>query len=406
MKIAIYHNLPSGGAKRTLYEAVKRLVGKHHIDVYTLSCANHEFADLRPFIESYQIFDFKPGHQFGSPFGRLNQAVRLIDLFRLQAINRLITRNIERAGCDLVFVQPSQFENSPSILGKIRGIPTVFYCHEPLRYLYETSPQRPYDQLEIKHRRMLNKVDPLPALYKSVLKNVDRRNIKKSSLVLVNSEFSRQAVNKIYNVDAKVSYHGVDTQHFLPKTTEKQHMVISVGSLTPLKGFDFLIQMISEFPLERRPVFKIASNFQNPPEREYLQSLADDMKVRLELVGNISDEQLVELYNQAIVTVYAPIREPFGLVPLESMACGTPVVAVSEGGIQETVIHGVTGYQVERNAKSFAAAVDVLLTNPTKAAEFGSNGRMQVLQRWTWEKAIESLESHLQDVATKGEMHH
>ncbi len=398
MKIAIYHNLPSGGAKRTLFEIASRLVDRHQIDVYTLSCANHQFADLRPLVGKHRVYDYRPGHSFSSPFGRINQAVRLMDLVRLNVISRKVAREIEQADYDIVFVQPCQFENSPSLLSNLNDVPKVFYCQEPLRLLYESMPQRPYDQPEIRRRQILNRFDPLPILYRSALKRVDRRNIRRADLILVNSEFSRQNVNQIYRVDTRVSYLGVNADFFRPINVEKQNVVLSVGSLTPLKGFDFLIRAISEIPSKNRPVLRIASNFQNPPERSYLQMLSDNMDVRLELVGNVTDELLVELYNRAMITVYAPIREPFGLVPLESMACCTPVISVNEGGVKETIIDGKSGYLVERDIKLFAAAIEYLCSDTKRLSEFGHYGREYILQNWTWDRAIAKLETSLLDI--------
>jgi glycosyltransferase involved in cell wall biosynthesis len=175
-------------------------------------------------------------------------------------------------------------------------------------------------------------------------------------------------------------------------------MVLSVGSLTPLKGFDFLIEALALIPKGERPPLSIASNFQNPPERDYLLGLAQDKGVVLHLLGNVSEEKLVELYNQAMVTVYAPYHEPFGFVSLESMACATPVAAVCEGGIQEAVIHEKTGLLTRREPAEFAQAVSRLLANPEWAQELGAEGRRHVLQNWTWERAIATLEGQLAGV--------
>jgi glycosyltransferase involved in cell wall biosynthesis len=139
----------------------------------------------------------------------------------------------------------------------------------------------------------------------------------------------------------------------------------------------------------------IVSNFQNPPEKEYLQQLANSLEVDLKLLSNVTDERLVELYNQAKITVYSPIREPFGLVPLESMACGTPVVAVREGGTQETILHKQTGLLVERDLIGFAAAVQHLLSCPALSTEYGRNSREHVLRNWSLYQAVATLENHL-----------
>ena len=73
MRIALFHNAPSGGAKRAIYEWTRRLTEHHQIDVYTLNSADHDFCDIRPFVQQYQVFDFAPRKLFNSPWGRLNQ---------------------------------------------------------------------------------------------------------------------------------------------------------------------------------------------------------------------------------------------------------------------------------------------------------------------------------------------
>lgn len=401
MKIAVYHNLPSGGAKRTLCDSIRRLGAKHQIDVYTLSSANHNFADLRPHVNRYEVSQFQPLRLLNSPFGRINQIIRVVDVMRLRSICRGIARVIEQGHYDLAYVQPCQYEKAPSILGYLSKLPSVYYCHEPLRLLYEKMPARPYERHDSLKQKVLNRLDPLPALYHKVLRSSDRRNIHCASKVLVNSTFTQNAVRDIYGIDAEVSYHGVDAQFFRPMSIEKSNMLLSVGSLTPLKGFDFLIQAISRIPEDLRPPLVIASNFQNLPERYYLESLAQDLAVDIKLLVNIPDAQLVELYNQARVTVYAPVREPFGLVPLESLACSTPVVAVREGGIQETVVHGSTGLLVEGEPEQFAEAVASLLSNTQLAERFGRNGREHILGKWTWDRAVTTLEGYLSSCTTK-----
>jgi len=396
MRIAIYYNLPSGGAKRLIHETTRRLSEEHKFDVYSLSTANHEFCDLRPFANRYTIYPFKPSSLLSSPFGRLNQAIRLLELRRLQRLQKEISRAIRGSNYDLLLCHPCQFESAPSVLNYLESIPKVYYCHEPLRVYYEEMPYRPY-RVNSRRRELLDKVDPLPGLYYRTLSRDDWRNIHRADAVLVNSNFNGQAVKRIYGIDCRVSYPGVDIETFNPKMLEKEHIVLSVGSLTPLKGFDFLIQALNCLPAASRPRLVIASNFQNPDEKTYLEALAVEHQVQVEFLSDISDATLVSLYNRARVTLYAPIREPFGLVPLESLACGTPVVAVREGGVQETMIDGQTGFLAERDTKQFADAVQRLLSDPGLAARCGDFGREYVRSHWTWEIATRALESHLSD---------
>ena len=391
MRIAVFHNLPSGGAKRSLQGAIRGLARDHQIDVYTLESADHAFADLRPYSRRHEVFGFTPLPLLSSPLGRLNQVSRLIDLWRLRGLGRAIAQRVERNGYDVALIHPCRYENSPSLLRYLTRTPSVLYCHEPLRLLYEPMPDRPYEQHRNRVRASLDHFDPLPRLFHAALRKSDRENVRRTTMVLVNSEYSRERVRSAYGVEAYVSYPGVDTNLFRPQGLARSRAVLAVGSLTPLKGHDFLIQALARISRDHRPPLWIASNFENPAERAYLEQLARDLGVELNLASAVDDSRLASLYNQAAVTVFVPIREPLGLVALESMACGTAVVGVDEGGIPEAVIDGSTGLLVPRDPDSLANAILRLLDDPALAQEFGKSGRSKAVADWSWEVAVATL---------------
>src|SRR5262245_20051660 len=107
MRIAVFHDLPSGGAKRTLYEFVKRLCARHVIDVYALSTADHAFCDVRPLVHASHEVPFTPLRLFQSPFGRINQLQRWRDLRRLESLSRRLATDIDRQSYDVLFAEPS-----------------------------------------------------------------------------------------------------------------------------------------------------------------------------------------------------------------------------------------------------------------------------------------------------------
>ena len=134
----------------------------------------------------------------------------------------------------------------------------------------------------------------------------------------------------------------------------------------------------------------------------YIQNLAERSEVDLEVKSNLNSHDLAVLYNQAYLCAYAPVQEPFGLVPLEAMACGTPVVGVNEGGVKESVIHEQTGLLVDRDVDQFADAIQKLILHPKIADEYGQNARRHVQQNWTWSQSTEKVEKHLEVCAAKG----
>ena len=398
MKIAIVHNLPSGGAKRMMFELIRRLAGQHEFHVFTFNQANHEFCDIRPFVKSHKIFEYNEGKLFRSPFGRLNQIIRLLNLNKLIKLNEKIGIMIDQGDYDFVWVNPCQVQNSPAVLQFIKNTAKIFLCQEPLRILYEGMPDRPYDKKENQGKKILDKIDPFRSLFFQRLKSNDRKNINSANLILVNSNFMRDSVSRVYDVEPKTNYAGVDIDFFDTDQFQKEDFFLSVGSLTPLKGFDFLIRAIGLLPEESRSPLVIASNFENPPEKSYITELAKRLNVELRLLLGISDDLLKELYNKAKITLYAPIREPFGLVAIESMASGTPVIGVAEGGLKETIVDGTTGYLTNRDEKEFASAILNLLSDSQKLKEFGISAKLEAKKNWSWDQSARSFEKYFMEM--------
>jgi len=396
MRIAVYHDLPSGGAKRTLYESMKRLSQRHTLDVYSLDTADQSFCNLAEFSKEEFVFHFSPSKLFRSPFGRLNQAQRWLDLLRLDHLARKVARIIDDGNYDLVFAQPCMWTQAPLILRYLQT-PAIYYCHEPPRGLYEITFRITGANKNL--RSALNAVDPFLRLYQSTAQHLDRSAVRSASRTLVNSSFIRDRVKRIYDIDSTISYHGVDTAAFCPESEiGAEDYVLSVGAIHPHKGFDFLIESFSYIDRNIRPPLHLVGNMKNQSEQDFLQKLAGEKEVDLRIEVGVDQKTLVQKYKRSALVAYAPYNEPFGLVPLEAMACGRPVVGVDEGGIKETVIDKYTGLLVERDAQKFGQAIQSLLENRPLIAEYGSNGRKHVLEQWSWEKSVSNLERHMEQV--------
>jgi glycosyltransferase involved in cell wall biosynthesis len=324
-----------------------------------------------------------------------------MDLLRLRRLQAGIAAQIDSGGYDVVFAHICRFAQSPAVL-QFLTTPSVYFCHEPPRFLYETMPARPYRRYS-RPQRIGNLIDPLPGLYRSVLRSQDLKSTRSASLVLANSAFSRETIYRVYGIFASTCYLGVDSQLFRPLEVPKGDFVISVGALTSLKGFDFLIRSLALLPATNRPRLALVNNYAEAQEQRYLSKLAADLNVALEFHLNVSPVhgELARLYNQAQLTLYAPIMEPFGLVPLESMACGTPVVGVREAGVRESIMDGQTGLLTERDPEAFATAIEQLLAQPALRARMGEQGIQYVRDRWSWADCHRMIERHLSQTAAR-----
>ena len=229
----------------------------------------------------------------------------------------------------------------PLVLSWLRT-PSLYYCHELPRRLYEGRIYCPYTRSG-RMRILADKIDPLPPLNRILLKFIDRHNARRATRIAVNSHFTWNNVRLAYKCEASICPPGVAAGKFQPKEQKREGFVLSVGALTPMKGFDFLVESLSTLPVDERPRLIIVSNYQEPAELLYLQTLAEQYAVNLTCYCNLSDEELLRLYVRAGCVAYAPVREPFGLVAIEAMAAGAPLVGVNEGGVCETIVDGQTG---------------------------------------------------------------
>jgi glycosyltransferase involved in cell wall biosynthesis len=239
-----------------------------------------------------------------------------------------------------------------------------------------------------------------------VLDRLDRgfvRNTRFATRVLANSWYSREAIVRTTGVNARVCYLGVDADFFRPDplSASCEREVLSVGAFWPTKRHDFVVRAVATIPKQRRPPLRIIGYQARFGEREWgpvaqeLRDLACALDVDLRLEKEVSDDALRAAYQRAGVVAFAPYLEPFGFVPLEAMACGAPVVGVSEGGVRETVRDGETGLLTDRDEGEFGQALDRVLGDERLATRLGARGRAVAEHCWSWEGSTNRLEAHL-----------
>lgn len=370
MKIALVHNLPPGGQKRALFEQVKRLSKIHEIDLFTLSSTDESYLPLKPFIRKHETVSYLVQNHF---------PLSVLSIYReLPGAYRLLAEKINKGNYDVAFVQPDWLTQAPYILRYLK-MPSLYFCPEPKREFYEKIP------------RVSNRMTyALTLPFRLPIKKIDNENTRSATLVVTNSKYSKDNIDRIYKVNSEVNYLGVDTGVFKPSNVEKINAVLTVGGFSLLKGHDFIIRSLANIPQNIRPVFVVIGH--GGVEKGYLEHYAKKNKVEIIIEENIPDKQLVYWYNKVKVFVYAPLKEPFGLAPLEAIACGLPVVAVKEGGIPEVLNSVKRSIMVNRNETLFSQRVVEFLTSTETDAEnlkeFGKN--------WNWEKSVEELEMLLQ----------
>ena len=223
----------------------------------------------------------------------------------------------------------------------------------------------------------------------------DQKNVAAARLLLVNSRYMRERAWSVYARAATVCYLGVDIASFRPAPDDKRELeIISIGSPLFAKGHQSVITAAAKLPVADRPRVRIIG--QSTRGADELHALAQGEGVELAIESQLDDALLAARYQRALMTVCAARLEPFGLTALESMACGTPVVAIDEAGYRETVVDGETGLLVEPNADALAAGIAALLGDPARRRRMGAAGRELTERCWTWPKSVARLEAILQ----------
>lgn len=409
MKIAVWHNLPSGGGKRALYYHLKGLVERgHHVEIWCPPTADRTFWPLGALAQEH-IVEPSPSpaqggllaRRFFWPYRNITTALRALDRHCVRC-----AREIEAGGFDVVFANTCML-SAASPIGRRCARPSVLYLGEPHRRLYEAMPELP---------RLVaaSRAGSLLMRWKSALRdemrwralNVQARQERFSAggfgLILVNSLFSRENVLRAYGLDAKVCYLGVDVELFKP-TESRRNYVVGLGSIAAHKGIDRVLAVLALVPEALRPPLIWGANFVDAEYKLYIEGLARSLGVSLSLQVGLSDSEVVRLLGEAVLMLYTPRLEPFGLAPLEANACGTPVVAVAEGGVRETVRDWVNGVLLpDADPAPLARSVVFLLEHPEVLARLRDSARRHVVENWGWGAAVDRLEQHLCELAGSG----
>ncbi|MEO9517714.1 MAG: glycosyltransferase [Paracoccaceae bacterium] len=222
--------------------------------------------------------------------------------------------------------------------GPAKGIVTrpdathICYVHSPMRYIWDLYPE---------YRNGLT--FPTKQVFSATahkLRQWDYTSAQRVDHVIANSKFVAQRVNKFWNRTAEILNPPVDLSRFTPNSAPDDFYLF-VSELVPYKRADLALEAFRELGAKLRIVG-------SGSELKHLQADAPD---NVEFLGRVSNEELNSLYANCRALIF-PGEEDFGIVPLEAMASGRPVIAYGKGGILDTVIPGKTGLFFHDQTKS------------------------------------------------------
>jgi starch synthase len=263
---------------------------------------------------------------------------------------------------------------------------------------------------------------------------IERTAMLDADAVIAVSNGTKQDILRVYPVPEErihVIYNGIDLDEY-QKTANTSALesfgvdasvpyVLFVGRITRQKGVTHLVDAIRYLPPDTQVV--LCAGAPDTPE------LAAEMRQKVEearafnprivwIEKMVSKPEVIQLYSHAQVFCCPSVYEPFGIINLEAMACGAPVVASATGGILEVVVENETGFLVpfeqdpntsfptkpDQFARDLAANLGALLADPERCRRFGAAGRKRVEEHFSWTaiaaRTIE-LYQHLMDAKKK-----
>lgn len=254
---------------------------------------------------------------------------------------------------------------------------------------------------EVKNRALITEREPPFRI------EAERVVVRGANRIVCASEHEKQLLVELYGACPHciaVVPCGVDLELFQPMDKEEarrrlglrdhERIILFVGRIEPLKGVDILIGAAAQLHgQEDFYLLIVGGDGHARSEMTHLQRLASGLGIdhHVSFIGPVDHERLPLFYNAADVCVVPSFYESFGLVAVEAMACGTPVVASRVGGLTVTVRDGETGYLVPwQCAEPFAERLELLLGNRELRRALGRTAREQ-MQRFCWASVAEGV---------------
>lgn len=382
LKIGFFHNLPTGGAVRIAGQHIFNLRNRFK---WSIHCPEGSAALNPDAGVPLNIHPFPEGKSL-SPKGKILAPFLLWKkLSAFTSICSSVAGEMERDEVDAVFSCSSMVVSAPPLLFQVSS-PTVYMCHEFPRSLYEKNLS--------KTRSRLTDLLILPVLLRE--KRMDLKAARSADILIANSSFMSPRIASVYGRNPVTVRPGINTELFSPGDRQRQgSFFLSVGALSPFKGHHLIIEALNKITEDDHRELIVVADRSTGKYAEKLVTLARRCCVNLRILQGIQDSELIELYRNATAVICAAQKEPYGLVPIEAMACGCPVMAVDQGGFIENVDNGMTGFLVPRSIQGIAGGISSILSmSPQRLNRITANGREFVVRErsmWTEAEKIADL---------------
>lgn len=248
--------------------------------------------------------------------------------------------------------------------------PVVATRQEASRNIH-TYPKSTYDSIDIN----------LFSAYQSAVAAFDTTG--RPDKILANSQYAAQYLSKVYSIEhVQVTYPGINKEDFFYQPPD-ENIILNVNQLWPHKRVNLLIEAMNY--VENAQLYIVGSGPEEPVLQEQVKQLG--LSDRVFFMHGVTNEELSILYARALCVAFASVREPFGIVALEAMAAGKPLVAVNEGGYCE-VVDAEDAFLVDAIPQEFAEKINYLISHKNIATKMGLCG-LDNVGKYSWDKCAE-----------------
>lgn len=364
-KLIIIHNLPSGGGLRMINNIANRYSKNHNVEIHIIGNIK-TIAKIKNV--KYVNYKIKPWSGF---FKNL-----FWTLFYLPKVHKRIASRINKIKNKSLLVTHDYFTKSPYILRYLKG-KIIYLCQEPQREFYESSKIHTTNLKE----KIIN-------ILRLPIKYIDLKNVQYANIVISNSKYSKKVIDKIYNVNSKIVYPGIDNKIFIPKKNNKlKKQILCVGGINPVKNQLMLVKAIKPLLQEYKLVLV------GDGKKKYIDKLRKEAEPNLLYIKkNITEKELVKNYQESMAVCIPARLEPFGLSSIESQSCGTPVVIVKEGGLPETLDKKFSKCSSSINYYDFRKKINYVLKNNK---ELRKKILLHDYSKWSWQNTLKKLDNIL-----------
>ncbi|HJT37486.1 MAG TPA: glycosyltransferase family 4 protein [Actinomycetota bacterium] len=378
MRLAVY--CPwihlTGGIERTLLELMKR--SRHDVTIYT-----HRFRPELTYAElrSERLVEFQPAVSVERSMTPL-----------VGAAWRIGRTQLTEREADALLVSSNDLGDL--IMARTR-LPAACYCWTPLKILHDPASREGLRRRDKRKSQLLSILGP-------ALDAVDRRMWRRYDHAFVCSgEVLRRVENArlVPSGPTEVLHPGVDFDWFFDDGGPREDFLLVAGRIKWWKNIDLAIAALREANRRGDKSSLVITGNVDPVGDDYLRSLreqAQGLPVRFETEP--SQERLRELLRRCRALVFPTLNEDFGMVPLEAMACGAPVIAVNAGGPRESVVPGETGWLVPPTPEAFADAI--LDATSARAAEMRAAARARA-EQFSWDRFVARIDDVMDEVVDR-----